>query len=140
VAHEALHGAILRGARARLVAGGIGFLPFLISPRHWVGWHNRLHHGHTTMAGRDPDMYPTIEHYRGNRMARFADRLSFGGRRPLGFVALLIGLVVQSMEVLLSSGPRAGYLSSRQRVAALSETAAASCPWPSAAWCSWRTS
>src|SRR5688572_576180 len=129
VAHEVLHGAIVRDPRARLVAGGIGFLPFLISPRHWVGWHNRLHHGHTTIAGQDPDQYPTLERYRGNRMARFSDRLSFGGRRLLGFVSLVIGLVVQSMEVLLSSGPRAGYLSPRQRVLGLVETAAAIAFW-----------
>jgi fatty acid desaturase len=129
VAHEALHGAIVRGPAARLVVGGIGFLPFLISPRHWVGWHNRMHHGNTTMPGRDPDMYPTLDHYRVNRMARFADRLSLGGRRLLGFISLLVGLVVQSMEVLLVSGPRARYLPPRQRVAALAETAAAIAFW-----------
>lgn len=135
VAHEALHGAIVRDSRLRLLVGGLGFLPFLISPRHWVGWHNRLHHGHTTIPGRDPDMYPTLERYRENRGARFTDRLSFGGRRLLGVVSLLIGLVVQSMEVLLSSGPRAAYLSPRQRTLALVETAAAIVFWAGlAAW------
>src|SRR4051794_21258490 len=54
VAHELLHGAIVRDLRARHILGGIAFSPFLISARHWVGWHNRLHHGHTTIAGIDP--------------------------------------------------------------------------------------
>jgi fatty acid desaturase len=129
VAHETLHGAIVRRVWARRLAGGLGFLPFLISPRHWVGWHNRLHHGHTTIDGTDPDTYPTLERYRTDRVARVADRLSFGGRRLLGAVTLLVGLVVQSMEVLFSSGPRSRYLPPRQHRLALAETAAALAFW-----------
>src|SRR5688572_30600152 len=60
VAHETLHGAVVRSVAGRRLAGGIGFFPFLISPRHWVGWHNRLHHGHTTIEGTDPDTYPSL--------------------------------------------------------------------------------
>jgi fatty acid desaturase len=129
VAHEVLHGAIVRPVWARRLVGGIGFLPFLISARHWVGWHNRLHHGHTAVPGTDPDMYPTLEAYLDSRTARVVDRVSFGGRRLAGALSLIVGLLVQSMEVLLSSGPRAGYLPVRQHRLALAETALAIGIW-----------
>jgi fatty acid desaturase len=135
VAHEALHGAMVRARWARRLVGGIGFLPFLISPRHWVAWHNRLHHGNTMVPGVDPDSYPTLEVYRASVVTRVADRVSLGGRRLLGPLSLVIGLVVQSFEVLLSWGPRAGYLSRRQHRLALLETAAAVAVWAGvAAW------
>jgi fatty acid desaturase len=134
VAHEALHGAVVRPRWARLLVGGIGFAPYLISARHWVAWHNRMHHGHTGVAGSDPDMYPTLEGYRANRFARLTERLSFGGRRLLGVVSLLIGLVVQSLEVLLSLGPRSGYLTPRQHRLAIAETVAAAALWVGLGW------
>jgi fatty acid desaturase len=129
VAHEVLHGAVVRRRWLRRLAGWVGFMPFLISPRHWVGWHNRLHHGHTTIPGVDPDSYPTFAQYRARRTTRVADRVSLGGRRVAGLLSLVIGLTVQSMEVLFSSGPRAGYLPRRQHLLALLETAAAIAVW-----------
>lgn len=45
--HETLHGAVLRGRALPRLVGFIGFLPFVISPRLWVAWHNRVHHGNT---------------------------------------------------------------------------------------------
>src|SRR5579859_3568600 len=38
VAHEALHGGIVRGRALRHVVGWIAFLPFAVSPRLWVTW------------------------------------------------------------------------------------------------------
>jgi len=125
VAHELLHGAMVRGPMLRRVVGWIAFLPFAISPRHWVAWHNRMHHGNTMRAGVDPDAYPTLESYRTHTRARLADRLAFGGRRLLGLTTLFIGLNGQSAEVLLGSGPRARYLPRGQYALALVETAAA---------------
>jgi fatty acid desaturase len=49
--HETLHGAVVRHPLARRVVGFIGFLPFSISPKLWVAWHNRVHHGHANIAG-----------------------------------------------------------------------------------------
>lgn len=129
VAHETLHGATTRHPTLRHLLGGIGFAPFAISPRHWVGWHNRMHHGHTMHAGVDPDAYPTLEHYERSLRARVADTLSPGAGRVSGVIALLIGLVGQSTGVLLSSGPAARYLSRRQYALALLETALALGLW-----------
>ena len=36
VAHEALHGGVVRGKRMKHLIGWIGFAPFMLSPRLWV--------------------------------------------------------------------------------------------------------
>src|SRR5688572_8347621 len=36
LAHETLHGAVVRGRFARRLVGFIGFLPFAVSPRLWI--------------------------------------------------------------------------------------------------------
>ena len=53
VGHELLHGSVVRGRRARLTIGWLCFLPFTLSPRLWVAWHNEVHHG-TTMRVHVP--------------------------------------------------------------------------------------
>lgn len=123
VAHETLHGATTRHPLWRRVLGGIGFAPFYISQRHWVAWHNRMHHGHTMHAGVDPDAFPTLAQYESSLRSRVADVLSFGGGRVQGVLMLLIGLIGQSLGVLFSAGPAAGYMPRRQYVLALVETA-----------------
>lgn len=129
VAHEALHGAVVRDARLRRWVGWLAFLPFFISPRHWAAWHNRMHHNHTGEPGIDPDSYPTLAGYHQSRWARMADRLSFGGRRLAGLTTLVVGLNVQSTGVLVGAGPRSGYLSRRDYAWALVETAAQLAVW-----------
>src|SRR5690349_702835 len=69
--HETLHGAVVRGRVARRLVGAICFAPFMISPRLWIAWHNRVHHGHTNRPGTDPDTYPSLEQYRERRSVRF---------------------------------------------------------------------
>ena len=83
LAHETLHGALVRNRRARHIVGTIGFFPFMISPRLWVAWHNRVHHGYTNHAGLDPDAYPTVEQYEKDQLLRIVtDHLGPGGERP----------------------------------------------------------
>src|SRR5438105_1606733 len=64
VGHETMHGAVVRGRWLRYAVGWICFLPFTLSPRLWVAWHNKVHHGHTMADGVDPDAYPTLASYR----------------------------------------------------------------------------
>lgn len=86
--HEILHGSVVRGRLGRHVFGSICFLPFMISPRLWTAWHNRVHHGHTNCAGVDPDAYPTLQQYEGSRSIRIVtDHLGPGGRRPNGILS-----------------------------------------------------
>jgi len=122
--HETLHGAIVRGRRLRHVVGWLCFLPFSVSPRLWVAWHNRVHHGNANHAGRDPDAYPTLQEYRGNRRARVAlDGFGIGRRKLRGLVSLLFGFSVQSVHQLLIAR-RERYLTRAELTRAWLETGA----------------
>ncbi len=132
--HETLHGAVVRQRTLRHVVGFLGFLPFVISPRLWVAWHNRVHHGNTNRAGVDPDAYPTLEEYDLSRSVRIATDYGAPGRRRLsGALSLLIGFSVQSTHMLLVAGKRA-YLSPREHGWAVLETLLGVAIWASLAW------
>ena len=60
LAHEILHGSVVRNKKLQHTLGFLGFTPFLISPTFWCYWHNRLHHGHTQKLIKDPDTFPTL--------------------------------------------------------------------------------
>ena len=64
LAHEILHGSVVRNRKLQHVLGFLGFTPFLISPTFWCFWHNRLHHGHTQKLIKDPDAFPTKRVYK----------------------------------------------------------------------------
>jgi fatty acid desaturase len=120
--HEALHGAVLRNLRLRKLVGWVGFLPFAVSPRLWIAWHNRVHHGNTNRAGVDPDAYPTLDVYGQSRAVRLATDYGAPGRRRLrGALSLLIGFSVQSTHMLLVAR-RQGFLSPREYRWAVGET------------------
>jgi len=70
LAHETLHGAVVRHPLLRHLVGWLGFSHFFVSPRLWVSWHNRIHHSHTQHPGADPDAYPTLLAYRQSRALR----------------------------------------------------------------------
>jgi fatty acid desaturase len=123
VAHEAMHGGIVRGRVARQIVGWIGFLPFTLSPRLWAGWHDRVHHA-SANTPEDPDMYPTLAEYRASGRIRFlVDAFSLGGRRWRGALSLLLGFTVQSAHQLLVARRR-GFLGPRALRLAILETLA----------------
>ena len=102
LAHETLHGSVVRGRRLRHVIGELCFLPLCISPRLWVVWHNHVHHGHTGHAGEDPDAYPTLEDYSRRLHVRVAtDHFSMGRGHRGGALTLLLGFTIQSAEMLV---------------------------------------
>lgn len=102
LAHETLHGATVRGRRWQRLVGGVGFLPFAISPTLWVAWHNRVHHGNTQQPDKDPDAFPTLDVYRGSRLIRFMiERVGANRGAPAGVLALLFGFTIQSTKVLV---------------------------------------
>jgi fatty acid desaturase len=110
VAHEGMHGGIVRGRRAKHLIGLIGFMPFMVSPRLWAAWHDRVHHANANLTD-DPDMYPTLAEYRGNSRIRFfVDAFSLGGRRWRGVLSLVLGFTVQSAHQLFVAEKR-GFLS-----------------------------
>jgi fatty acid desaturase len=120
--HEVLHGAVIRGMRARSVVGWLSFLPFAVSPRLWVAWHNRVHHGNANRADVDPDAYPTLKAYRASGSLRtVTDWFAMGRNRLRGLTSLLVGFSVQSLHMLFVAGKRR-YLSASQHRLALLET------------------
>lgn len=128
VAHEAMHGGIVRGRAARSVVGWIGFLPFTVSPRLWAAWHDSVHHANANLPD-DPDMYPTLAEYRESRWIRFlVDAFSPGGRRWRGALSLALGFTVQSVHQLCVARRRS-FLSPRAFRIALAETAAGVAVW-----------
>lgn len=127
--HEVLHGAVVRNRWGRRVVGSICFLPFMISARLWIAWHNRVHHGHTNQAEVDPDAYPTLEQYESSRSVRIVtDHLGPGGSRPNGVLSLLIGFSVQSAHMLLAARTHQ-LLPPRQQRLALLESGLAALGW-----------
>jgi fatty acid desaturase len=132
VAHEAVHGGIVRGRVARQIVGWIGFLPFTVSPRLWAAWHDRVHHGSANITD-DPDMYPTLAEYRANGWIRFfVNAFSPGGRRWRGALSLILGFTVQSAQQLIGARRR-GFLKPRAFALALVETAAGVAVWATVA-------
>jgi fatty acid desaturase len=129
LAHETLHGAIVRGKRLRSVVGFLGFLPFVVSPRLWVAWHNRVHHGNTNKPGVDPDAYPTLKEYENSRLVRWVTEYGAPGLSRLrGALALLFGFSVQSAHMLLDAR-RSRMLSRSEHSYALLETGLGWCVW-----------
>jgi fatty acid desaturase len=132
IAHEAVHGGIVRGRTARQVVGWIGLLPFTLSPRLWAAWHDRVHHATANLA-EDPDMYPTLAEYRASGRIRFlVDAFSLGGRRWRGGLSLVLGFTVQSAHQLLVARRR-GFLAPGAFRLALAEALAGVAVWATVA-------
>jgi fatty acid desaturase len=120
VAHEALHGGLVRSRRLRRVVGRLGFLPFAVPPQLWEAWHNRVHHGNTNRSGIDPDAYPSLAEYDNNRaLRRVTDWLAPGRSRFAGVFSLLVGFSVQSLHMLLTARRRQFLTASAHRRALL---------------------
>lgn len=72
LAHETLHGSVIKNRKLQDLIGGIGFAPFLISPSYWRFWHNYLHHGNTQLLYKDPDAFPTKLVWKKSKFMRWA--------------------------------------------------------------------
>lgn len=108
--------------------GWLGFSPFVVSPRLWVAWHNRVHHGHTNHPERDPDAYPTLETYEASRAVRAAMQVAPGNGRWTGVIPLLFGFSIHSAHVLIRAR-RWGYMKPNAHRLALLESGFALALW-----------
>ena len=132
IGHETVHGAIVRGRAARLLVGWIGFLPFVVSPRLWAGWHDRVHHANANLPD-DPDMYPTLAEYKASRAIRFVvNAFSMGVGRWRGVLSLVLGFTVQSAHQLAMSRQR-GFLTETGFRLAVGETLLGIAVWTTVA-------
>ena len=131
LAHETLHGSVVRRLALRRLVGLVSFAPFCLSPRLWMAWHNRVHHGHTNVPGSDPDAYPTLTEYENDARARLMVEVGAPGLgRFRGLITLLSGLSVQSLHMLIVA-QRRGYLPKKQYRIALAETLSTVVFWAS---------
>jgi fatty acid desaturase len=129
LAHETLHAAVVRNKHLRYALGWLLLLPFVMSPRLWVAWHNRVHHGNANRPGVDPDANPTLAEYRASARIRFVtDHFALGRRSYTGAVGLLVGFSVQSVHMLLSAHRR-GFLTAREQWSSIAETALGMAIW-----------
>lgn len=87
LAHEILHGSVIRHPFLRDLLGGICFLPFCLGPKLWRKWHNVEHHGHTQHDHDDPDAMGTLEDFRERPELQWLFRLAPVMRSALTFGA-----------------------------------------------------
>jgi fatty acid desaturase len=134
LAHETLHAAVVRERHLRYALGWILLLPFVMSPRLWIAWHNRVHHGNANRPGVDPDANPTLAEYRANARVRFiTDHFALGRSSATGALGLLVGFSVQSAHMLLTARRR-GFLSRSEQWLALAESSAGVAVWTALAY------
>jgi fatty acid desaturase len=112
VAHETLHGSVVRNRFARELVGWLAYLPFLFSPKVWTAWHNKLHHGNTGIEGVDPDAYSTLADYRQNRLLQVINPVTPGHGHWAGGLTLVFGLFGSPRS---RCGPRSPSSSARSR-------------------------
>lgn len=125
VAHEALHGALTRRGRWARLVGLVGFWPFSLSPRLWIAWHNRVHHGHANEPGRDPDALASLDEYQESASVRTSTDVQAWSR---GVLTLAFGFTVQSLGVL-AGAVKKGILTPRVQRRAVLETCLAFTFW-----------
>ena len=69
--HEILHGSVIKNSALQHLLGGIGTMPFLISPTYWVHSHNKLHHGKAQQLVKDPDAFPILRIFKTSKYMKF---------------------------------------------------------------------
>lgn len=97
VAHETLHGSIVKTRFLQDLIGTIGFAPFLVSSTYWRFWHNTLHHGNTQLIYKDPDAFPTISVYKRSKFMRAVFELSPGSKNILSYFYMTYWFSFQSV-------------------------------------------
>jgi fatty acid desaturase len=97
VAHETLHGSIVKNRFLQSFIGTVGFAPFLMSATYWRFWHNRLHHGNTQLIYKDPDAFPTLSVYKRSKFMRVVFELAPGSKHPLSWLYMFYWFSFQSV-------------------------------------------
>lgn len=100
LAHEVLHGSVVKTPWLRDTIGAICFAQFNLGPKLWRKWHNVEHHGHTQHAGDDPDAMGTLEQYRDRPELRFLYAIAPWMRSLLTFVSFTFWFSYHGLEML----------------------------------------
>lgn len=100
LAHEALHGAIVKDGPMQYLLGTVGFAPYLVSPTLWIVWHNQVHHGNTNVGNLDPDGFGTTSRYERAPSTRFVTHLAPGSGKKRSFLFLFYWFTFHGQVVL----------------------------------------
>lgn len=97
LAHELLHGSIIRNKKWQDIIGFFTLMPFLISPTFWRYWHNNLHHSHTQKMVVDPDAYPTYRIFKHSKFAQWMFPVSPGSGHKRSYLYFFFWFSVNTL-------------------------------------------
>ncbi|WML34464.1 acyl-CoA desaturase [Clostridium sp. OS1-26] len=99
LAHEILHGTVVKKPWLRNLLGAIGFWPLLIGPRLWIKWHNMNHHAYTQDDDMDPDAWMSIEQFNNRPFIGWIYRLPIAFRSLFSFTFLTVSFTLHSTRM-----------------------------------------
>ena len=101
--HEIAHGASIRPGRFRSLITYLSFAIYCVSPHLWEVWHNRAHHAHANVEGRDPDNFGTLRQFECDRWwSRLMVRFAPGSGYCTSALYLCLFFTIQGQGVLWS--------------------------------------
>lgn len=129
LAHECLHGAVVRRRWLATLLAWIGMGPLLVSPTLWRVWHNQIHHVQTNNPIKDPDHFGMLRRYKQMRSTRVVNWLAPGSGHVLSYLFLFYWLSFHTLNVLLLTSRVAPYFRRLNRRRAFAETAVLAGAW-----------
>lgn len=96
VAHELLHGSIIKGKKMQDFLAIFMWTSFLMSPTFWRFWHNKLHHSHTQNSLKDPDAFPTVFIFRRSKYMQRIFNLTPGSKGLFSYLYFFYWFSFQS--------------------------------------------
>ena len=97
LAHEILHGTVVKNARLRDFLGAIAFAQFSLGPKLWRKWHNMEHHANTQDEDHDPDAWATMEKFYQRRGLQWVYRLPPAFRSFCTFTSYTLFFSIHSL-------------------------------------------
>jgi fatty acid desaturase len=133
LAHECLHGAVVRQRWLATLLAWIGMGPLLVSPSLWRVWHNQIHHAKTNNPIKDPDHFGMLRRYQQMRSTRLVNLLAPGSGHVLSYFFLFYWLTFHTLNVLLLTSRVAPYFRRLNWPRALAETLVLAAAWSAVA-------
>lgn len=127
--HEISHGGAVGPGRLRVALSWLCFQIFLLSPHLWVIWHQKVHHGHTNVRRRDPDIYGTLEDIEALPARGFVMAVAPGSGRLLSALYPFLWFFGQGQAVLWSTSRWLPGFEALDRRRAATESALMLLPW-----------
>ena len=101
LAHEILHGTVIKKPWLRNLLGAIGFFPLFTGPRLWIKWHNMNHHAHTQDEEMDPDAWMSMEQFYNRPFVRWIYHLPITFRSLFSFTFLTVSFSLHSTRMFI---------------------------------------